>query len=595
MHREKNTMSALLQLIDISFSHSHETLFEGLNLTINQGDKIGLVGHNGTGKSTLLSLIKGDRENDSGEIRKPNYVKVGIVEQFVPNELYGLTLIDTIINLFAEDERLANRWQAESQLLALGFAQTQFDLPVKGLSGGQQNLMLIGRALILQPDVLLMDEPGNHMDIAAMTRLEHFLKIQCQCPFLMISHDQHLLDNVCKKTVFLRDKRTYEFDLPFEQATERLRQADEVAQKHRALEEKEIKRLQSTAKRLAIWGREHDNEELSRKAKTIEKRAEKLNQNKTEVSKGSPLNLTLKNLSLGAKQVLAIEDCDINTPDQVRKLLNIEQLFIRPGERIALLGVNGVGKSSTLESIRKKYAADDRESGNIRFNPRAQLGYYDQELACLDKEQSRLDWLRENTPANEDTLKRSLINAGVSYQDFSRLVNTLSGGEKARMMFMTFSLNQPNFMILDEPTNHIDLAGKQQLTEQLMESGATLLITSHDRHFLDKVATRWVWIDQGKLVEVTSADAFYQSLLAQPGSESSARKEPSAKEPLATEESKAIESETHLMEEEDAILQRIDELESKLEADKVRKAKFQKPEQQVKWQQELRELWEKVG
>ena len=580
-------MSALLQLIDITYSHSHQSLFNGLNLTINSGDKIGLVGHNGCGKSTLLSVIKGDVDIDGGEIRKPNHVNVAIVEQFVPNHLLSLNLLEALTELFNADELLSDAWRAESQLLALGFTEAQFSIPVKGLSGGQQNLLLIARALLLEPQLLLMDEPGNHMDIAAMSRLEQFLTEQCECPFLIISHDQHLLDNVCKKTVFLRDKRTYEFDLPFVAATEKLAENDEAAQKRLALEEKEIKRLQATAKRLAIWGREHDNESLSRKAKTFERRAQKLDEAKTEVSKGSGLNLTLKNHNLGAKQVLALQDCDVYTPDNSRKLLTIDELYIRPGDRVALLGINGVGKSTTLEAIRRKFASDDPQSGAIRFNPRVELGYYDQQLVSLEQDKTRIDWLREATSANEDELKYSLINAGVEYEHFSRKVNSLSGGEKARMMFMAFALNQPNFMILDEPTNHIDLAGKVQLTDELINSGATLLITSHDRHFLDEIATRWWLIDNNTITEVTSAEAFYEGLLVLKQSKPAQVVESASKQ---NEQAPSIQSDC----DEDAILARVDELERKLKEDKARKAKFQKPMLQQQWQQELDELWEKL-
>ena len=595
-------MSALLQLIDISYSHSHDTLFDGLNLTINHQDKIGLVGHNGTGKSTLLRLIKGEGiDSDSGEIRKPNGVNVGIVEQFVDSTLLSMTLIDAVVTVLPEDERLSLSWQAESQLMQLGFCAEQFSLPVAGLSGGQQNLLLIARALIVQPDVLLMDEPGNHMDIAALARLELFLAQQCHCPFLIISHDQHLLDKVCQKTVFLRDKRIYSFDLPFNQALLQLHEADRVAQSRRAVEEKEIKRLQATAKRLTIWGRQHDNEKFIRRAKSMEKRIDKLDQAKTEVSKGSPLSLSLKNLSLGAKQLLAIENCEIKTPDQARSLLHIEQLIIRPGDRIALLGVNGVGKSSTLETITKRYHGDNSDAvnregkgeakgaakgageGAIRFNPRAEMAYYDQALTCLELDLTRLDWLRQQTSASEETLKHALINAGVPYQDFDRKVNSLSGGEKARMMFMCFALNQPNFMILDEPTNHIDLEGKQQLTEQLMASGATLLITSHDRHFLDQIATRWWWIDQGQIVEVNDGEAFYHNLIAD---------QPVSKPQPITAPPAVVSAD--ILTDEDQMLSRVDELEAKLAADIARKAKFQKPELQTQWRAELAALWQRL-
>ena len=284
--------------------------------------------------------------------------------------------------------------------------------------------------------------------------------------------------------------------------------------------------------------------------------------------------------------MLALQDCSIFTPDGSRQLLTIDELYIRPGDRVALLGVNGVGKSSTLDAIRRKFTEDDPQSGAIRFNPRVELGYYDQQLLSLEQDISRIDWLREATDVNEDELKYALINAGVEYQHFSRLVSSLSGGEKARMMFIAFALNQPNFMILDEPTNHIDLAGKNQLTEELMASGATLLITSHDRHFLDKIATRWWWIHDNTIAEVTSAESFYHSLLS------------SAPSDVKVEPQKSATQQTRVTScsemDEDAMLARVDELERKLSEDKARKAKFQKPQLQQQWQQELDELWAKL-
>lgn len=577
-------MSALLQLIDICFSRRHGLLFDNLNLTINQGEKIGLVGHNGCGKSTLLSLIKGELEADSGEIRKPNHVNIAFVEQFVPETLKTLTLLDAAIDVLPQDERVSRAWQAQSQLMQLGFTSEQYEIPVGALSGGQQNLMLIARALLLEPQLLLMDEPGNHMDIAAMTSLMSFLQNEIRCGFLVISHDSYLLDEVCSKTVFLRDCRSYQFALPFVAAEQKLLQQDEMADKRLAIEEKEIKRLQATAKRLAIWGRQYDNEGLAKKAKSIEKRIDKLDADKTEVTKGSGLKLSLGGNALGAKQVLSVENHCIETPGGQRKLLDIEHFVLRPSDRVALLGINGVGKSTTLETLMEHYHRDDNLDGSIRFNPRTELAYYDQELSSLAVEQSRIDWLRAQTSVDEDALKHSLINSGVAYSEFDRKVNSLSGGEKARMMFLAFTLNKPNVMVLDEPTNHIDLAGKAELAEQLMQSGATLLITSHDRYFLDSIATRWLWINDNQLIEVNGPDEFYQSLLGAKPSKANKLSEQS----LVTElSSSPIDDETQ-------VLLRIDELEAKLAADKARKAKFQKPNLQQQWQEEIKRLWEKL-
>jgi len=590
-----NIMSALLQIIDLSFSRSQNTLFENLHLSINPGDRIGLVGHNGCGKSSLLQLIRGDEEADSGEIRTPRGLKIGWVEQFLAPSLGEKGLLEAVLEVLDQQDIASLSWMAESQLLTLGFKTQQFHIPVKDLSGGQQNLLLLARALLLKPDLLLMDEPGNHMDILAMGHLQNYLTSQCPCPYLIISHDRHLLEKVCNKTVFIRDQRSYSFDLPFEAAALRLEEQDETAEKHRQLEENEIKRLQATAKRLAIWGREHDNENLSRKAKTIEKRAAKLDGEKTNISSGSGLSLRLDTLQLAAKQILTLEQAKIFTPNHERQLLEVEHLVIRPGERVALLGINGVGKSSTLECIRQSFAGSENNSGEIRFNPRATLGYYDQGLESLNVSQTRTDWLRDQIDSDitcdNDTIKKTLINAGVDYQDFSRQVNTLSGGERARMMFMALQLNQPNLMILDEPTNHIDLFGKQQLSEQLKASGATLLITSHDRYFLEHIATRWLWINNGSLQEINSSDAFYQALLDNTQAvESSVQL---GENEHTTIDTTAGENSTENSNEENA-LQRIDWLEAKLRDDKARKTKNQKPVLQEQWQQELDKLWSQL-
>ncbi len=584
-------MTALLQLINISFSHGSQPIFVDLNLQINTGDKLGLIGHNGCGKSTLLSLINKHWPLDKGEIRRPGGTQIAIVEQFVPTPLLNLSLLASICSVFAEDEREQNVWRAQSQLLVLGFNDQQFAIPVHALSGGQQNLLLIARALVLNPDLLLLDEPGNHMDIVAMTQLQKFLKHDCRCAFMIISHDQYLLNNVCSQSIFLRDKSCQKFNLPYNLARQELLKQDDSDKKRLGDEEREISRLTATAKRLAIQGREHDNQKLSRKAKSIEKRVVKLAGNKTTLTQVSQLKLTLDDLQLHAKQLLLINNACIKTPDDNLKLLDIAELLVKPGDRIALLGINGAGKSSTLNAIQNAYLKQLEEDTNtdraIRFHPRTALGYYDQELHSLTQNISRIDWLRDNVTKNttEDQIKSALIKAGIAYHDFNRSVNSLSGGEKSRMMFLLFSLTQPNFLILDEPTNHIDLQGKQQLNEQLMASGATLLITSHDRDFLQQVANRWLWIKDRQLIEVNSADSFYLHITETTVS----LKPPTTNIGLAAESFPA----EHASEYE--LLSRIEVLEKKLHRDLQQSAKKQKPHKQSAWQQEIKILWSRLS
>lgn len=574
-------MSALLQLTDVSFARGGNTLFERISLNINPGDRIGLVGHNGSGKSTLLSLITGAETPDRGEIRQPKGQRTALVEQFVPERLEPMPLSQALLDVWEPDARLGNRYRVDRLLLELGFAEAQSALPLASLSGGQQTLALLARAVLLEPELLLMDEPGNHMDLAATTYLQRYLLSDRSIPFLMISHDRELLDRCTDRTLFLRDRTLHGFDLPFDAASRALADQDLQAARSRRAEEREIGRLQTSARRLAHWGRTFDNEDLARKAKTMQRRAERLATERTTLSRGSGLDLQLRSDAVRAKSMLTIENLSVWTPDDERRLLEVEFQVIRPGDRVALLGDNGAGKSTTIARLLRSLDAED---DTVRFNPNVKVGYYDQELRACTGSCGRLDWLRERSDRADEPIKRALLQAGVAWRDMDRPVDTLSGGERARLMFTLFRLNEPNFLVLDEPTNHIDLEGREQLERQLVDSAATLLITSHDRRFIERVANRWWWIDGGRLHELdgpervhgTREEAFSVTNVtghAAPGCRRRASDVPV---------------------DEDAVLARIDALERLLADDRARKPKFRKPELQRSWQEEIAMLWRQV-
>lgn len=571
-------MNALLNVFDVSFSRGSLTLFENISFSINAGDRIGFVGHNGSGKSSLLSLLTGHEQPDEGEIRMPRGQRVALVEQFVPMELAQLALTDVVLDVVPAEQRLEKRYKADELLQQLGFSAEQSDLPLHSLSGGQQNLALLARSILLQPELLLMDEPGNHMDVMALAFLQSFLLSSQPIPFMMISHDRELLNNCCNRTIFLRDQTVYTFDLPFDPAAEALAEHDLHAAKARQAEEKEIKRLQASARRLALWGKTYDNEDLARKAKTMQKRVDRLKQEQTVISQGSGLNLQLQADTLRSKSLLTIENLQIVTPDNEHELLSIDFQHIRPGDRIALLGRNGVGKSTTINRLVNAIGKHDE---HVRFNPNVTLGYYDQQLNQFDNDRARIDWLRDRSEVHDDRVKQVLLQNGIAFADFDRSVNKLSGGECARLMFMLFQLTKPNFLILDEPTNHIDIQGREQLEKQLIDSEATLLLTSHDRRFIEAVANRWWWINENQLIELNGLEEFYAAI------EQDAL-------PLHAQSKSAAEEHQRSAPEvmnEDEMLSRIDELETLLKADKARKKKFQKPGLQQLWEQELTQLW----
>ncbi|MGK0341013.1 MAG: ATPase subunit of ABC transporter with duplicated ATPase domains [Candidatus Azotimanducaceae bacterium] len=376
----------------------------------------------------------------------------------------------------------------------------------------------------------------------------------------------------------MRDERLYEFSLPYSKAKEALQSHDEAAAERLRQEEKTIKQLSESAKRLATWGKVYDNEKLAAKAKTMEKRIEKLEESKTFVSRGPGLSLTLDMQGSRANRALQVEQHNVLSPDN-KILFHIEDFYMRPGDRVALLGHNGAGKTSFIHQLTHSFAAGESET--IRFNPQCELGYYDQEIERLNSAHSMLESLRANcTKGTETDFKAGLIHAGFPYADMDKKVGVLSGGEMARLMFLIIRLNRPNYLILDEPTNHIDIQGKEELEAQIIESNATVLITSHDRSFVDNIAERYVVIRNGKLVEINDPTTFYLETLPTSPSSDPSPNAPRLEGPTAD----------HSDSSEEVILARLIALEDKLTADLERKPKFQKLRLHAAWKLEIDDL-----
>ena len=568
-------MTTLVQGHRISHAMGTKQLFNHLDISINSKDRIGLVGHNGSGKSTLLSILNGSETPDEGDLSYNSTLQLETVEQFIDDSLLPLTLVDALGIKLAADERAYSEYKLPKLLHELGFTEDEHEFCVNDLSGGQQNRLMFARALINEPNLILFDEPTNHLDLATLVQFENLLN-SLDIAFLLISHDRQFLDSVTNKTIFLRDQRSYSFTQPYSSAKAKLDKQDEAAALRLKEEEKNIKSLKASAKRLADWGKVYDNEKLARKAKTMEKRIEKLEEAKTFVTKGSALNLTLDVSLSHANRMLQLENRFIKSPgDHPTDLFFVEDFFIRPGDRVALLGHNGVGKTTLIKLITDTFDANP-QSELVKFNPQCDLGYYDQELEILDPAWSLVEALRHCCDRTEGEYKTSLIKAGFPYLDMEKQVNVLSGGEKARLMFLIIKLNEPNFLILDEPTNHIDIQGKEQLEKQLLDNNATLLITSHDRRFVDNIADRYVLIENGLLRELNDPKIFYKQNVSR------------------KRERQLLNSGKHIsnakVESEDQMLQRIIELESLLTNDRARKPKFQKIANQEKWQAELNTL-----
>ena len=540
-------------------------MFRDLNLAISVGDRLGLVGHNGSGKTTLLGLLSGAEEPDGGDIMRKRGLRLGMVEQFLPTELGSDSALEAVARN-APDEEL---WTAQSLLSALGFAENEFQFSVQSLSGGQRNRLMFARALVSEPDLLLLDEPTNHLDLATLILFEAMI-LQFRGACVLVSHDRAFLDAVTSSTVFLRDERLYRFSAPYTVARNELEAMDEADARTRATEERKIDALKVSAKRLATWAKVYDNEDLSRRAKSMEKRIDRMEERKTFVTSGSPLSLDLHLGETRAKQVVSVQDLSVSVHDN--DLFVVDDLLIRPGSRIALLGHNGVGKTTFIKALVRAYG---QEHAQVRYSPQTTLGYYDQELDEVSGQDSMLMFVRNRVQSSEQNIRQRLIKAGFEYAVHDKRVSSLSGGERARVLFVVLAMRQPNFLIMDEPTNHIDVQGKEQLEAQLLASHATLLVTSHDRRFLETVTDRYLWVRDGRLLECNELQSYFDS--------GSVLRERAACNPvkrLAVDDA----------DQDDRLLERIVALEVKLEADRARKRKFQKPAMQAQWLLELEEL-----
>lgn len=587
-------METLITANNVQYSVSSKMLFEDLTFSIVRGDRIGLVGHNGSGKTTLLHILDRSLAPDSGSIAYRNNMTIETVEQFLPVELEDMTLYDCVLAKLHSDEYHTNEYLVELALEDLGFSRDEFGYRLKDLSGGQKNRLMFARAVINEPDIVLFDEPTNHMDVPTMLFFEHYLKNVVKCTYIIISHDRRFLDRVSDRTFFLRDERIYSFDMPYSGAREALAEMDEIARRRRKNEEKEIKRLKEAAKRLSTWGKVYDNEDLSKRAKDIEKRVDRLQENKTFVTRGNPLNLQLDFKDQRSKFLIQVENDVVsfskdNFKTGINDLFKIQQFYIKKGDRVALLGANGVGKTTFVRKLIHYYHHEDERPQRFIFNPQVCIGYYDQEQEQFSVDATIFSTIRDMVRGGTDhDLRKQLIAAGFPYDDHFKKIGTLSGGEKARIMFLIQKINRPNFLILDEPTNHIDIDGKEQLEREIIESGATVLMTSHDRVFVENIATRYWLIDGGELFEIGDPQEFYNNLEFEKGT--------AGKRPVSEREQAVgnidnidnIDKKKNL--EADDLLEKILHLEERLKQEEGRKKKHKKPQLIAKLQEELVQL-----
>lgn len=567
-------MSTLLSAQSLRVETAFGPLFSDLSFTLKQGDRLGLIGDNGCGKSTLLKVLDGTLAPLNGTVSVAHHCLLARVEQHLPESLRSMNLLDAVLAQLPPGERESLSWRAESLLASMGLSQQEVTLPAATLSGGQHTRLLLARALITGPDLLLLDEPSNHLDLPTLLWLEQFLQ-RWSGSFVLVSHDRFLLDAVTNGSWILRDNRLHYFALPCSAARQALQARDATdALRHKA-EQKEIDRVSTSAKRLATWGRVYDNEDLSRKAKQMEKQVERLKESQTELTAGSPWRLALHGEPLIADRLLEMENLSVSAAPGLSALFCVPMARIKTGDRIAILGQNGCGKSSLLRLIWRQLAGDLGETA-IKLHPRLHSGYYDQTLNQLPDNATLLEALEPFAPSSE-LRKMTLISAGFAWSRHSQKVVSLSGGERFRLLFVGLSLARYNLLLLDEPTNHLDMAGKDALAQTLQQFSGGVLLVSHDRELIRASCNRFWLIHQGAFSEWQDVDAVYDSLRETSRTVSETSTSPAVVSDIQPDET-------------DALLERLVELETLLEQDLARKVAHQKPALQAQWREEIKRI-----
>ncbi|MEX0968943.1 MAG: ABC-F family ATP-binding cassette domain-containing protein [Paracoccaceae bacterium] len=505
---------SLLNLNAISATRG-EILFSGLNLTLNKGDRVGLIAANGRGKSTLLNILHGLHDASGGEITRARGLRTGLLAQDVPPELLALALYDAVLGALPAEQAEYESWRVDIALDDLGVPQDLRSLPMKALSGGWQRAGLLARLWVGEPDVLLLDEPTNHLDLGRIGQLQNWLNTVARgIPCIIASHDRAFLDAVTNRTLFLRADNSQMFALPFTKARGALTEVDATAARQFETDMKTARQLRQQAAKLNNIGINSGSDLLITKTKQLKARAEKIETAaKPAHAERAAGDIRLANSGTHAKALLALDKLDITTPDG-RVLFNTGTLWINKGDRVVLLGANGAGKSRLLAQV---LAAQQSAVAGLRMAGSVVLGVSDQQLSQLDRFATPMEAVVGAFDVGDQRARSLLAGAGIVLDRQTGPVAALSGGQKSRLAMLVLRLTRPNFYVLDEPTNHLDIEGQEALEAELTAQGAACLLVSHDRSFVRHVGSRFWVITGKKLIEAESPEPFFKAALAGQG------------------------------------------------------------------------------
>ncbi len=513
----------VLSCNNISKAFVVENIIENISFTINDNEKVGLIGLNGAGKTTLFNILTGNLEPDSGEIfvakgKKLGYLKqntiiesdMSIMDEMllifkevikIEEKLHDLSHkiggftededpvgLDALMNtysklseLFVEADGYSFRSLIKGVLKGLGFSEDEFSKRINILSGGEKSRVMLAKLLLQKADILLLDEPTNHLDIEAISWLEKYIK-NFKGEVIIISHDRYFLDNTVNRIFLMENKSLKTYRGNYSEYMKRRKIEIEQAVKEYDEYEKEIERQEEMIHRLHSYGSKRNIRQAFSRQKALDK-IKKLDKPSVE-NKKVKLRFTPKITS--GRDVLSLADAAVSF-DGVQILKNVN-IRVYKGEKVGIIGPNGVGKTSLLKIIA---GILNEHEGEITFGHNVNIGYFDQEQTGLNNESTVIDEIWDENPAlNYYQIRRYLAQFLFYGDDMYKLIDDLSGGEKGRLSLLKLMTSNANFLLLDEPTNHLDIDSKEVLEDSLINYEGTILVVSHDRYFLNKVVNK---------------------------------------------------------------------------------------------------------
>src|SRR5689334_344341 len=511
----------LFRLSEVYKSYGTQDVLRGTSLQVNAGEHVGLVGRNGAGKSTIFRLVRGEESADRGDVIRARGVKLGLLDQHVHFKP-GSTVHESALAAFGrlqqiehemhelehrmaeagdDLEKVLERYsdlqqefeheggfeygaRAEAILQGLGFEREMWSLETEKLSGGQQNRLGLACLLLAAPDVLLLDEPTNHLDVNAVEWLEEFLQ-EYQAAYVIVSHDRYFLDRSCRRIVEIENGRASTYTGNYSDYLVEREERRESQQRAYDNQQQLIAKTQEFIRR-NIAGQK--TKQAQSRRKMLEK-LERLDAVRPDQASG---DFRLQAIERTGNHVLIVKELSIGYED---KLLAGDISFIlRRGECLGIIGPNGSGKTTFLKTILKKL---DPLGGEVRWGTKVQIGYYAQQLDDLDDRNEIIMELRRVAPstATAGELRSFLAKFLFTGDDVYKHVQDLSGGEKGRLALAKLIYSRVNVLVLDEPTNHLDIPSREALEEALSAYEGTIVTISHDRYFLDRVATQILALD----------------------------------------------------------------------------------------------------